>query len=429
MDASPRIQRAALLQQQGRHDMAENELRQVLAATPEHGFALALLALSLAELERLDEAENAAREAVGHEPDMAFTHYALARVFSDRNRLDEASAAIQEAVRLEPEDADYHGVRAAIEISRERWQEALVAAETGLQADSEHVTCGNLRAMALVKLGRKAEAGATIDGTLAKEPENSFSHANKGWTLLEQGRRQEALQHFKESLRLEPGNEWARQGLLEALKAGNPLYAIVLKYFLWMNKLSPGARWGILIGGYFGSRFLGGLGRANPELAPLTTPIVWLYISFALLTWLAVPVFNLLLFLHPLGRHALTQDQRRQAILVGACLSLAVVFILCAISPALRSFSLLGAKVLGILAIPISGIFSCSRGWPRVTMTIIASALAAFGLGALFIVAAFNPPVRSGLGQLTLTLVDLFFVGTFISLWVANFLSSRRPAR
>ena len=272
MDTSPQLQRALILHQQGRHDMAEKELRQFLAATPENAFALAVLAISLAELRRRDEAEAAAREAIGHEPDLAFAHYALARVLTDRNRLDDASAAIREAVRLEPDDADYHGMNAAIELGKERWQAALDAAETGLQMDPEHVTCNNLRAMALVKLGRQNEAGNTIDNALSREPDNSFSHANKGWTLLEQGRRKEALAHFQESLRLEPGNEWAREGLVEALKAGNPIYAVALKYFLWMQKLSSGARWGIIVAGYFGNRLLGQIASSNPDWAPWIAP-------------------------------------------------------------------------------------------------------------------------------------------------------------
>ena len=239
METSPQIQRAMLLAEQGRHQMAEKELRQHLAANPQDGFGQALLSLSLLEQERRDEAERAAREAIGLAPDMAFSHYTLARVLTDRNRLDDASAVIQEASRLDPEDADYHAMRAAIEFSRENWKGALEAADTGLQFDAEHVTCNNFRAMALVKLGRKADAGVTMGSTLARNPENSMSHANQGWTLLEQGQRKEAMTHFRESLRIDPEQEWAKAGLVEAIKAGNPIYAVFLKYLLWMQKLSP----------------------------------------------------------------------------------------------------------------------------------------------------------------------------------------------
>jgi tetratricopeptide (TPR) repeat protein len=324
MNPSPLLQRALVLNQQGRHDLAEKELRQHLASEPNDGFAHGLLAISCLEQERLKEAEQSAREAIGNAPDFAFTHYALARVLSSRNREDEAVTAIQEAIRLEPTDADYHGTMAGIEFDRRNWPAALAAAETGLQFDPEHVACNNLRAMALVKLGRKAEAGATIERTLARDPDDAFSHANQGWTLLEQGQRKPAMEHFRESLRLDPNNSWAQAGLVEAIKAGNPVYAIMLKYFLWTQKLSDRARWGILLGGYFGSRLLAGLSASNPEWSPWIMPLRALYIGFALLTWLAHPFFNLLLFLHPFGRHALNKDQRSQATWVGLCLALAL---------------------------------------------------------------------------------------------------------
>ncbi|MDB5311521.1 MAG: tetratricopeptide repeat protein [Gemmataceae bacterium] len=40
-----------------------------------------------------------------------------------------------------------------------------------------------------------------------------------GWALLHARQPAEALTHFREALRLDPTNEWARDGLIEALKA------------------------------------------------------------------------------------------------------------------------------------------------------------------------------------------------------------------
>ncbi len=427
MKVSPHLQRAMVLQQQGRHQLAENELRQHLAAAPEDGFAMAVLAISLAEQERREEAEITARTAIGHAPDMPFCHYALARILTDRQRLDDALTAIREAIRLEPTDAAYHGMLAAIELNRERWKEALSAAETGLQFDPEHATCNNLRAMALVKLGRKTEAGATIRATLARDPDNALSHANQGWTLLEQGRRKEAMEHFRESLRLDPANDWARAGLLEALKAWNPLYAVMLKYFLWMQKLSDRARWGIVLGGYLGSRMLSGLARSHPDWSVWITPIQVAYISFVLLTWLAYPLFNLMLFVHPVGRYALDRDQRFQAALVGLCLFIAVGLL--ALSIGSPGAYLLPALVFGLLAIPTSAIFMCARGWPRTAMALITLGLCAAGISAAAIVSFGHPAKGSPAAQWGGGALALFLLGTFASQWIANWLASQRPER
>ena len=41
--------------------------------------------------------------------------------------------------------------------------------------------------------------------------------------------------------------DWARQGILEALKARHLLYRLMLWYFLWMAKLSEKAQWAVVI--------------------------------------------------------------------------------------------------------------------------------------------------------------------------------------
>ena len=429
MSPAPQLQRALVLHQQGRHDLAEKELRQYLASEPNDGFAHALLAISCLEQERLKEAEQSAREAIAAAPDMAFTHYAMARVLSERNREDEAVVAIQEAIRLEPTDADYHGMLAGIEFDRRKWQAALNAAETGLQFDPEHVGCNNLRAMALVKLGRKAEAGVTIERTLARDPDDAFSHANQGWTLLEQGQRKKAMEHFRESLRLDPSNDWARSGLVEAIKAGNPIYAVMLKYFLWMQKLSDRARWGILIGGYFGNRMLAMASASNPDWAPWILPLRTLYVAFALLTWLANPIFNLMLFLHPFGRHALNDDQRSQATWVGLCLAMALGTLGIWLVSGRGADYLIPPAVFGLLAIPTSAVFICERGWPRTTMIAITLSLAIAGLTAVTVVGFLQPSKGSPLTTLGAGAFVIFLLGSFLSQWIANWLATQRPRR
>ena len=304
--------------------MAETELRQSLAADPGDAYAHALLALCLAHRESFQEATDEARQAVHLAPDFSFAFYAHAQVMFDRNRFPEALAAINEAIRLDPQDADYFAVLASIHMQESRWRDALNAAEQGLQFDPEHVGCTNLRAMAMVRLGRKSEAGRTIDAALSKNPDNSVTHANQGWTLLEIGDAKKAAEHFREALRLDPQNEWARQGIIEALKAKNIIYALMLKYFLWMAKFSRRAQWLILIGGYFGNQMLGSLSQSNPELAPWVLPLRILYVVFALMTWLAYPFFNLLLAsqqIWPAGAIARRTDDSKQCLwpLFGDC--------------------------------------------------------------------------------------------------------------
>jgi tetratricopeptide (TPR) repeat protein len=408
---STHFDRALVLFDQSRHELAEGELRQELAAEPENAMAHALLGLCLSERNEYQEATREAETAITLMPDLPYAHYALAVILSERDRPDEAEAAIQEAIRLSPEDADYYGLLAAIRLDQRHWQPALEAAEQGLECEPEHVGCNNYRAMALVKLGRRQEAGATIETALAHDPENALSHANQGWTLLESGNVVKAMEHFREALRLEPGHEWARQGILEALKARHIVYRLMLWYFLWMAKLSEKAQWAVIIGGYIGYRVLGEVADARPELAPWLWPLLIAYLVFVFLTWTAQPLFDLLLRLNRFGRLVLSREEIVASNWVGACV-LAALIALGIYLAAGGLVALFSAIFLGLLIIPVAAVFHCPSGWPRQVMAIYTLLLFAAGLSAIGLIAAervlFEVPAYG------------FLIGVFLSGWVAN---------
>ncbi len=427
---NPHLDRGLLLYQQSRYEQAETELRQALGADPHDAFAHALLALCLTERQKYDVATAEAQQAIHLSPDLPFAHYAHARVLYDRNHYPEAQAAIEEAIRLDSADATYFALLAGIHFDQKRWQAALDAAEQGLQFDGEHIGCTNLRAMAMVKLGRRAEAGTTIDAALARNPDNAFTHANQGWTLLEKGEPKKALEHFREALRLDPTNEWARHGIVEALKARNIIYAAMLKYFLFMSRMSSQVQWGIIIGGYLGNRLLSGLARSNPELAPWVLPLQVLYITFAVLTWTAYPMFNLLLRLNRFGRLALTPAQTVESNWVGASFLLALISLGGCLVAGFNSPWVVSLAVFGLLLLPLSGLFRCSEGWPRVTMLVVVVGLFLVGSGAVgFVWKAFlgDAAVAEATAKRGFALLGFFSLGILISTFAANYLASRTP--
>jgi tetratricopeptide (TPR) repeat protein len=426
------LQRALLLFGQSRYEMADAELRQSLANDPDDAYAHALLGLCLGKQKQFKPATEQAEQAVHLAPDFAFAHYALADILHDRDRNEEALAAINEALRLDSSEADYFALLSAIRISEKHWTESLEAAERGLQLDSEHIGCTNLRAIALVKLGRKAEAGQTIGAALAKNPDNAVTHANQGWTLLEQSQPKKALEHFREALRLDPENEWARAGIVEALKARNFVYAIMLRYFLWMSRLSSRAQWAIILGGYFGNQLLGGVAKSNPELAPWVLPLRILYVAFALLTWTADPLFNLLLRLNRFGRLVLTREQIVSTNWIGSCLLLALLALAAFLLSDFSAPFLLAAAVFGFLVLPLAGTFKCAEGWPRKAMAAYTGAMAAAGIAAILLLflARFQVgPTAKAVRAASVSLIGLFFIGVIGSAWVANILISQRPKR
>lgn len=361
------IERGRLLYQQSRYDLAEAELRQALSQDPGHAYGHSLLALTLLQRKLLKEATQEAQEAIHLAPDYAFAHYALAKVWYNRHHYDVARPAIEEAIRLDPESADYRFLLGAIHYDEKRWKQALQSAEEGLQLDAQNASCANLRAMALVKLRRGAEAGNTIGAALARDPENAATHANQGWALLHEGKTAEALPYFKESLRLNPQSEWARQGIVEALKARNPVYAPILHGVLWMSTLSPRARFGVFAGGYLVSRITG---------------LMILWLVFILLTWITGPFFNLLLRLDRFGRLALSREQIVESNWIGTVLLLSALSeVTYLVSKQDRAQ--VAALVLVLLLFPIAGVFRTPVGWTRKVMLVYSGFTGLLGLTSI----------------------------------------------
>jgi len=418
------LERAILLAQQSRFDLAENELRLALVLEPENAQAHALIAMCLAQREQFGEATAAATQAIHLDPAYAFGYYMHARILLDRNRFADALDAVNEAIRLDSDNANNFSLQASIHFQESRWCDALTAADMGLQFDPEHVHCTNLRAMALVKLGRKAEAGATIDTALSRNPDNSLTHANQGWALLERGEAKKAAEHFREALRLDPQNEWARHGIIEALKARNIIYALMLKYFLWMAKFSRRGQWGIIIGGYIGNQILGLVARVNPGLAPWILPLRVLYVGFALMTWMAYPLFNLLLRLNRFGRLVLSREQTVASNWFGLCLVLALVGLGGCCIEGLESIWTLVALVFGLLLLPVTSIFRCPGGWPRKTMVGLTIGLLLLGLAVLA-----QYKIANGLVNSSESLIEIFAVSVLGSTWLTNLLVMQRLRR
>lgn len=305
-----RLARAQVLIEHGRLDQAEQELHRTLAAEPDDPFVHALISVCQREQKKLDEALQSAQRAVGCGPDVSFAHEALADAYLAKRRYEPAMAAIREAIRLQPGDPDCWATLSAIHFGRREWKEALQAAERGLTFDAEDLSCVNLRAMALVALGRKDEADQTVGFALKKGAENAVSHANAGWTALHRGEHHKAMERFREALRLQPDLDWARQGLLEAIKARNPVYRILLSYFLWTTRLGRAGAWATVILSYVGFRALRSAALNFPQARPVLIPLVALAALAILLTWIGSPFFNLLLRFSRFGRYVLSDRER-----------------------------------------------------------------------------------------------------------------------
>lgn len=324
MNTDSYLLRARVLMSQNRMELAEEQLRMVLASESSHSEAHAMLALCLVERRAFDAATEEAQQAIFHGPEEPTGHYSLARVMLRRNRLREAREAINEALRLSPWNAGYFATLAGIEAAAERWDEVLKAAQQGLEADPEDEGCENLRAAALTNLGRRSEAGLTIQESLRRNPENAVTHANEGWRLLHVRQPEQAMVHFREALRLEPNLEWARRGIVEAMKARFFIYRMMLGFFLWIGRFPPRTRLLLLIGMPIAQSLLQSTVASVPAVEFLAFPLMLTYLLFVWMTWTSSALFNLVLMLNPFGRLALNREEKFQAIATGSCVAAAL---------------------------------------------------------------------------------------------------------
>jgi len=396
---NPHVERANVLLSQHRVDLAAQELRQALAQDPDDAFAHALLAICLSSTDRKAEALEEARLAVRHAPDQGFPHYVTACVLESLGRMEQAHEAIAQAIRLDPYDADFFEKQGFIFAHQDKWEQALAAARQGLAIDAEHVDCLNLQGLALTHLGRGDEARRSAEDSLTRDPQNAFSHASMGWTLLHQAKHKEALEHFREALRLNPNMEYARSGLLAALKANYLVYRLMLMFFLWMSRLGAKSRWGVILAIFVLSRF------ARGNLLLLSPLLLFVYLS-----WTADPLFNLLLRLNKYGRSALSRNQIIASNLVGAFLAGALASLGAALW--LNMDILLSlALVLGVLVIPIAGTFACS-GRKRLVLAACTVALLGVGTAELVLMAMGRAEWKA--------LSGIFLVGVFLFTLLAN---------
>jgi hypothetical protein len=268
---------------------------------------------------------------------------------------------------------------------------------------------------------------------LTRDPDNAVTHANMGWALLESGDPEKALHHFQEALRIDPTSEWARSGIIEAMKARHIIYRWMLGYFLWMMCFSPKVQLALLFGIVIGNSVLANLAENIPLLRPLKVPIIVCYLLFVLMTWIAQPLFNLILRLNRFGRLALSREQIVESNWLGGYLICSFVLLITGVVLFLERrvpdefFDIaLHALLVLALSIPLCGTFNSRPGWPKILMILGTIALTFFSvlsIGLLLIGQLAPKLIFANQDQLAYGFFMICVWGIIISTWVSTALA------
>ena len=322
MNADSHWQRAVLLFEQRRIDMSIAELLEVLAQEPHHLFAICLQAHALAARGDVTAGLAAAERAVGLHPENAHAHATLAELKLQAGQPGAASVTIQRAIALDPNDPDHHSTLGRIRYIQGRWSAAVEAADAGLALDPQHVVCLNVRALALPHLGQPMAALRTSRQLLAQNPDDANAHVVAGFVKLSDGDARGASQHFLEALRLDPTIADARRGLRDALRQQNPWYRGVLGLVRWAPLRECVRR--VLVVPFlvvFANKM-----PMSPGSTALLSTIAGGAVAITLLIVSALPLGNLLVLLHPVGRHTLRQRTAIATVLAAGVVATALAW-------------------------------------------------------------------------------------------------------
>ncbi len=315
-----------MLIEQGRYDLAMDEVRRALGEDPNDGALYALLAVCHLNREQHREALEQAERAVHLEPDDWWSQYVLAEAQRGMRRYDEAIETAKRSAALEPDASAPHVMIGQVHLQKSRWRDALQSADHALSLDPANTDAANVRAIALTQLGDRSAAAQTIDASLDRDPENALTHANRGWALLHAGQPREAMEHFAEALRLEPGHEWARQGIVEAMKARNIVYRGFLRVALALGRMTPRARFIAFIGVIVLLQIMVRLPDGGP-LQLVGVILALAYMAFVVFMWSSRPLFDAILMVDKFGRLALTGHEKRAAAFFVSGLALSTTYI------------------------------------------------------------------------------------------------------
>lgn len=405
------IERARLLMEQNRYKEAEKEIRKNLSEDPGNPDLLSMLSICKLQEKQYKEAEELIQIAIGLAPANPALIYVYANILFEQDKYQEAEKHIRAAISLDPYNADFFAVLSAIFLRKKEWEKSLEYANKGLEISPDNITCLNLRSTALIKLDRKEASYSTIHDALQYDPDNANTHANLGWGLLEKGDHKKALEHFRKSLQTDPGSEYAKQGLVEALKSKYWLYRMFLKYAFWISNMKSGAQWTVLIGFYLGSRAVRMVASTYPSLEPFVTPMIILYVLFAISTWIMAPLSNLFLRWNVYGRYALSKTEIQTSNFVGVSLAIGLLSWVAFFLTSMDVFFMSG--IFGVtMMVPLSSMLIPENPRKKLALIAYAAGLGAAGITGLTLMVFGNPAFE--------TVGTTYIVGIALYQWVAN---------
>ncbi len=280
-----------------RYGLAHEKITELLGIMPDAWELHTMRAQVYLQEDKYEEAREAAGEAIALNPECGFAFLLISQAYLEQSKLEEAERAIEKALEIDPSEPDYYAVKSNLYVAKRKYQQAISCAEEGLALDPEHLMLNNLMSLAQRRLGQKSEAFERMSDMMGRDPENPLTHANMGYHHLQSGDHKKAKEHFAMALSKDPEFDFARMGMIQAMKASNIMYAKLLQFAFWMDKIGQRNRWLFIIG-------LLVIVNVVPVLGPF-------YLIFILWTWFTTPLSDIILYFDKYGKYLMTPSTMR----------------------------------------------------------------------------------------------------------------------
>lgn len=361
------ISQIQILIERDKLDMAMQRLHLALADFPDTAYLHLLMAEVHYRQEQYKEALRAVETSIGLDAENDHAFFKKAQIHMHLRDFRAAENAIAEALKITPDDPNYYGLKGHLCIMREQFKEAVEWAQKGLDLNPDHHYCNNIKSMAHNSMGESKSAYSHLEYMMERNPEDATTQSNMGFHFLRRGNIKHAKVHFAEALRIDPNFDYARHGMLEAVKAGNWSYRKFLQFSFFMERIGKRNRWALIIGLIVVIQFL-------KPLAPI-------YLFFVMWTWFSGPISEVFLIFDRYGKYLMDERHRHfahaQGFLLGLSLLSAISVLFLGkymVLPALACFLALvpvyrlesaeglGAKAINILFI-LALVFSVAIGF------------------------------------------------------------------
>jgi tetratricopeptide (TPR) repeat protein len=202
----------------GRLFEAEEIYRRVLAAEPDHPFALCLLGTVVQAAGEYDQAVDLISRAIAVKPDYMDAYINLGTVLLTAARFEEALASLEQALALDPDSAEAHSNKGLALMELDRPDDAAASYRRAIEIQPEyakvHFNLGHM----LNETGRADDAIESYPRAIEFQPEYAEAHQNLGNVFRDQGQSGDAIASYRRAIEFQPDYAEAHANLGNALK-------------------------------------------------------------------------------------------------------------------------------------------------------------------------------------------------------------------